>query len=164
MGIGKFLGGLLGGAGAAVDPVQAAGDVVSSAEKIISLFKLDPNVKAQLQAQLTQENVDMDKASLAAQVAQMQAQADIDKQEAGSTNWFVAGWRPFVGWTLGLALTYDLLLQPFAIFLLAVFHWEVGKTPLPTLDSTAVTGMLIPLLGLGTLRTIEKVNDAATNH
>jgi len=163
MGIGKFLGGLLGTAGAAVDPVQAAGDVVSSAEKIISLFKLDPNVKAQLQAQLTQENVDMDKAQLAAQVAQMQAQADIDKQEAASTSWFIAGWRPAVGWVCVAGLAYDLILAPFFQFGLAVFHWSPKGIMLPSLDSASITALLIPLLGLGTLRTVEKTQGAEAN-
>ena len=32
------------------------------------------------------------------------AQIATNTKEAESTNWFVAGWRPFVGWVCGVAL------------------------------------------------------------
>ena len=32
------------------------------------------------------------------------AQIEVNKTEAASRNPFVAGWRPFIGWTCGIAL------------------------------------------------------------
>ena len=40
------------------------------------------------------------------------AQLDVNKEEAKSTNWFVAGWRPGIGWVCGFALAYVAVLEP----------------------------------------------------
>ena len=156
--IGKFFGSLFGGA--AAGPVGAASGVLEGANKIIGMFKLDPALKAQLQAQLTAENLDLEKAELAAQVAAMQGQIDIDKQEAASANVFIAGWRPMVGWVCASALAWEFVLKPFLQFTLAAFRHPL-LAPLPTLDTaTLVAGLLAPLLGLGTMRSYEKVQGA----
>src|SRR5229473_1113364 len=134
--------------------------MVDGASKIIGMFKLSPELKAQLQAQLTAENLDIEKAELAASVAQIQGQLDINKAEAGSTNMFIAGWRPAVGWVCVVALAYAFVVQPFAQFALAAFHVNL-LGPLPTLNTTMlVEGLLIPMLGLGALRTAEKITNS----
>jgi hypothetical protein len=146
------------------DPLNPAAEIITGAQKIIGMFKLSPDLKAQLQAQLTQENLDMDKANLAAELTQVQGQLQINEEEAKSTNWFVAGWRPAVGWVCAFALFYAFIFQPFAQFIFVAFHVNL-QGPLPVLNTDLlVTGLLLPLLGLGTLRTVEKVNDAAGNH
>jgi len=153
--IGKFLGGLFGSAaGAAASP---ASTLVDGASRLIGMFKLSPEVKAQLEAQLTAENIDLEKAQLAAQVAAMQGQLEIDKQEAASTSVFVAGWRPAVGWTCAAALAWEFVIKPFFQFVLIATH-HPPMVPLPTLDTgTLIAGLLAPMLGLGSLRTAEKI-------
>ena len=47
------------------------------------------------------------------------AQLEVNKQEASHRSLLVAGWRPFVGWTCGLALFYTYLVQPMAMFVMA---------------------------------------------
>ena len=47
------------------------------------------------------------------------AQLGINKQEASHRSTFVAGWRPFIGWTCGVALAYSYVLQPILVFILA---------------------------------------------
>lgn len=164
MSLGTFFGGLLGTAANSANPVTPVEGIVDGAQKIIGMFKLSPEVKAQLDAQLVQENVDLEKAQLAAAVAQMQGQLDANTAEAKSANWFVAGWRPAVGWTCAFALFYAYIVQPFAQFILAAFHVNL-LGPLPTLDTgTLISGLLIPMLGLAGLRTYEKATDSAGNH
>jgi hypothetical protein len=159
--IGKFFGSLFGSTVAGAASPAAA--VVDGASKIIGMFKLSPELKAQLQAQLTAENIDLEKAELAAQVGQMQGQLEINKAEAASTSIFIAGWRPGVGWVCVFALAYAYILQPFAVFLLTAFKVHLTG-PLPDLDSkTLISGLLIPLLGLATLRTVEKVTNSEGN-
>ena len=160
--IGKFFGSLFGSAAAGV--VSPASQVVDGASKIIGMFKLSPDVKAQLQAQLTAENIDLEKTELAASLAAMQGQLETNKIEAGSANWFVAGWRPAVGWVCVFGLFWAYVMQPFVEFALINIK---GKIPdgLPHLDTgTLISGLLIPLLGLGALRTVEKMQDAVGNH
>ena len=156
--IGKFFGSLFGSAaGAAISPAQG---IVDGASKIIGMFKLSPEVKAQLQSQLVAENIDLEKAELAAQVAAMQGQLDTNKQEAASTNVFVAGWRPAVGWVCAFALAWEFAIKPFFVFVLTATHHPL-LTPLPVLDTaTLVAGLLAPMLGLGGLRTFEKTQGA----
>lgn len=152
--LGKFFGGFFGAAASGV--VSPAAQVVEGASKIIGMFKLAPEVKAQLQAQLTAEQVDLEKAQLAAELAQIQGQLDIDKQEAASTSIFIAGWRPAVGWICASALAWEFVLKPFLTFGLLTFH-HAPLTALPVLDVAAlVGGILAPLLGLGTMRSLDK--------
>jgi hypothetical protein len=70
-------------------------------------------------------------------------QAEINKTEAAHSSIFVAGWRPFIGWTCGLGFVYSTLISPI--------------TGLPTANMEQIIAILGGLLGLGTLRTVEKV-------
>tara|TARA_R110000803_G_scaffold207814_1_gene276006 strand:- start:971 stop:1375 length:405 start_codon:yes stop_codon:yes gene_type:complete len=81
------------------------------------------------------------------------AQLEVNKAEAQSGNIFLAGWRPFVGWTCGLSLFYTYLVQPMAVFVLG----QTGNlVNLPTLDLSTMMPVLLGMLGLGGLRTFEK--------
>lgn len=155
--VGKFFGSLLGTAAGAANPLTPAQGIIQGAQQLIGMFKLSPEIKAQLEAQLNEANIDLEKAQLAAQVAAMQGQLDINKQEAASTSIWVAGWRPAVGWVCAAALAWEFVLKPFLVFgLIAIHHPPL--TPLPVLDvATLVAGLLAPLLGLGTMRSYEKV-------
>jgi hypothetical protein len=81
------------------------------------------------------------------------AQLEVNKAEAKSRNIFVAGWRPFVGWTCGMALAYTYVIQPILIFGLAHFGYWVD---LPPLDMSTMMPVLLGMLGLGGLRSFEK--------
>jgi len=86
------------------------------------------------------------------------AQIEVNKVEAGSTNLFVSGWRPFVGWTCGVALCYHFVLQPFLMFVLS----STGNPmELPVFHMETLTTVLMGMLGLGGLRTYEKVKKSA---
>lgn len=81
------------------------------------------------------------------------AQLEINKQEAAHRSVFVAGWRPFIGWTCGVALAYTYVLQPVLIFILA----QTGHlVQLPTMNLGEMMPVLMGMLGLGGLRTYEK--------
>ena len=81
------------------------------------------------------------------------AQIEVNKQEAAHRSLFVAGWRPFVGWTCGLALFYTYVAQPMAMFIMA----QTGDlVQLPQIDLSTMMPVLLGMLGLGGLRTYEK--------
>ena len=81
------------------------------------------------------------------------AQLEINKQEAAHRNIFVAGWRPFIGWSCGIAMCYAYIIQPITIFILA----QTGNlVSLPTLDLSEMMPVLLGMLGLGGLRSFEK--------
>ena len=79
-------------------------------------------------------------------------QSDINKVEAASTNWFVAGWRPAIGWVCGLAFAFEFLLRPLLQWGCALYGHPVI---LPSLDST-LTQLTYAMLGMGALKTVEK--------
>ena len=82
------------------------------------------------------------------------AQLDINKTEAAHRSVFVAGWRPAVGWTCTAALAYSYVLEPVLRFGLAQAGYLVD---LPAVDISQMMPVLIGMLGLGTLRSWEKV-------
>jgi len=83
-------------------------------------------------------------------------QIDTNKVEAAHANLFVAGWRPFIGWTAGVALGYTWVISP---LLKAIF----GMEELPALSPDEIYPIIIGMLGLGTMRTVEKMRGVATS-
>jgi hypothetical protein len=82
------------------------------------------------------------------------AQLGINKVEAAHRSMFVAGWRPFIGWTCGVALMYTYVLQPILVFGLAQSGYLID---LPRMDLGELMPVLMGMLGLGGLRSWEKV-------
>ena len=86
---------------------------------------------------------------------QMLAQLEVNKAEAASGSLFKGGWRPAIGWICGLALFWSFILQPFLVFFLLVFG--VDLPPLPEIGTADLMPILLGMLGLGGLRSYEKV-------
>ena len=76
------------------------------------------------------------------------AQVRVNEKEAQHRSIFIAGWRPFVGWTCGIALFYHFIVQPILVFFM--------DKPAPTFDMSTLSTILMGMLGLGGLRTFEK--------
>jgi|TARA_R100001086_G_C11626866_1_gene200457 phenylpyruvate tautomerase PptA (4-oxalocrotonate tautomerase family) len=81
-------------------------------------------------------------------------QIEVNKMEAASSSMFVAGWRPAVGWICALGFASNFILIPMANFALALASIDVQ---IPMIDTTQMMPVLMGMLGLGTLRTVEKV-------
>ena len=81
-------------------------------------------------------------------------QLEINKAEAQHRSLFVAGWRPFVGWTCGVALAYHFVIAPLVLFAAAIAGAQIPE--LPTFDMESLLTVLMGMLGLGGLRTFEK--------
>ena len=81
------------------------------------------------------------------------AQIETNRQEAAHRSLFVAGWRPFIGWTCGVSLAWHFVLAP---MLMWVDAWVgLGFTPV-SFDMDSLMTVLLGMLGLGGLRTYEK--------
>ena len=80
-------------------------------------------------------------------------QAEINKIEAAHRSLFVAGWRPFVGWTCGFGLAYTFVLQPLIFDIARLTGRAVALTPL---DLSQLITILLAMLGMAGLRTHEK--------
>ena len=82
------------------------------------------------------------------------ANLKINEADAKSGNWFQSGWRPFIGWSCGFALAYTYVMQPILTFGLAQAGYLID---LPAVNLGEMMPVLMGLLGLGGLRTFEKV-------
>ena len=80
-------------------------------------------------------------------------QMEINKVEAASTNLFVAGWRPFIGWTCGVGLFGNFITIPFSNFVLALIEVDVV---IPLVPLETMMPVLMGMLGLGAMRSFEK--------
>ena len=83
----------------------------------------------------------------------IELQTKINEIEAGHRTVFVAGWRPFIGWVCGVALAYNFVIRD-------LFIW-ITKTvdAPPALQMEHLMTVLLGMLGLGGLRTFEKVKN-----
>jgi len=133
----------------ALDPISTAMELGNT---IISRIFPDP-------AQAAQAKLELMKLQQSGDLATMTAQTDINKEEAKSSNIFVSGWRPFVGWVCGSAFALHFLLLPVANFVMVATG---EKEVVLAFDMQTLMTVLMGLLGLGGMRTFEKVQGVAS--
>ena len=126
--------------------------MVTTIGGIVNKFVPDRDAQIKIQAELQQQLIQIE-ADAAKQ------QAEINQVEAGSSNLFVAGWRPCVGWVCAGAFAWQFVGQPGFSF----FYTLYTKQPAPVvaLDHDALNTVLFGLLGLGGFRSWEKVKGVA---
>ena len=125
----------------AVDPLTAGLDLANT---VISKIWPDKTEK--------------EKQELAAALVLVQGQIDTNKAEAASGSVFVAGWRPAVGWTCAAAFAFKFVLGPLAVVLMGMAGHPIV---LPVFDFSEMSTVLLGMLGLGGLRSFEKVKGVA---
>jgi hypothetical protein len=113
----------------------------------------------ELQKALIEQSHELDKALLEAS----RQQNEVNLAEAQNPSRFVSGWRPFVGWICGFGCAYTFLAQPFLVWGTGIVNALAGSAmPVPpSLDMATLYGLLGGLLGLGTLRTVERNKGSA---
>lgn len=92
------------------------------------------------------------------QLSLAQAQAAITAAESQSPSLFKSGWRPAVGWLCVLGLWIDFMVFPLVSMALQLAGKAAISSPL---DITSLLALLGSLLGLGSMRTIERVKGKA---
>ena len=115
----------------------------------------DPAAKAAAQLELLKMQNAGELAQLAAETDLAKLQIQVNIEEAKSTNWFVAGWRPGIGWVCGAGLAYAALVEPFARFAAKVWFGYTGD--FPVIDTDLTLQILMGMLGLGAMRSAEKI-------
>lgn len=142
------------------------GNVLDGVSKVITAIRgKSPEDAAKLaelveahNAEFRAAQLEQDKLQLQAAVDEAKGQVDINKIEAASGNRFDSGWRPFVGWVLGAGVATDLVVGPWATFFCRLAGHPID---FPKLDTTTLMALLVPMLGLGIARTVEKLKGVA---
>ena len=133
------------------DPVTAALDIGG---KLIDRLWPDPAQRDAAKVKLLEMQQTGELAKLTAETDLAKGQLAVNAEEAKSSNWFVAGWRPFVGWMCGAGLCYAAILEPLARFAAQVGFGYSGQ--FPVIDNMLTLQILMGMLGLGGMRTFEK--------
>lgn len=135
--------------------------IADFAKGIVDRIWPDPATKAKALLDLEELKQKGELAQLAADTGLAQGQIEINKVEASSTKMFIAGARPFILWTCGFAFAYAAIIEPFARFIASVVYHYTG--PFPLIDTSLTMQVMLGILGLGGLRTYEKVKNAEGN-
>lgn len=135
----------------------------NTVDGIISRSVTDKNARAKAQEDIAKAQADMQASLLKAVTENATAQIEVNKVEAASASLFVAGWRPAIGWVCGSALAWQYVLEPMVTWLATVSQgiWHFVIPPLPVLDTSQMMPVLLGMLGLGGLRTYERIKDVS---
>ncbi len=128
----------------ALDIIGSIADLVG---KVIDRVVPDPKQKQEALMELA-------KLQQSGDLAVMAQQAEINKIEAASADPFTSRWRPFIGWVCGSALAFQMVLAPIVVQVSVIAKHPVAMV---TLDTSLLTTLLIGMLGLGGMRTMEKL-------
>ncbi|MCH9639393.1 MAG: holin family protein [Betaproteobacteria bacterium] len=119
--------------------------------KLVDLIP-DPNARAKAKEEFERE-------LLTAVTQASQAQTKINEIEAQHSSIFVAGWRPFIGWVCGIGLLWAFILQP--IFVWSIVAFDLSVKNVPQINSDGLYQLVLAMLGMGGLRTFEKMKGVA---
>jgi Holin of 3TMs, for gene-transfer release len=140
--------------------------ILGIGSKLIDKFIPDPAQAEQAKLKLLEMQQSGDLAQLAAETDLAKLQIQTNVEEAKNANIFVSGWRPAVGWCCAAAFAYSYVLLPFAQFLVFTFGTTAMAEQLalaPKLELSEMMPVLLGMLGLGSLRTVEKVKNVEGN-
>lgn len=115
----------------------------------------DPKMAAEAKFKIIELAQKGELANLESDVKLAIAQTEINKEEA-STDMFRGGWRPFIGWICGIGLALQFIVSPLFTWFSLLLGYNIE---FPILDSNVLMTLLFGMLGLGTLRTTEKLKD-----
>lgn len=104
------------------------------------------------------DKTEAEKQQLAAAVTLIQGQIAINQAEASNPSIFVSGWRPAIGWVCGMACAWNWVGLPVVKMVMAIYGHPLALNPA---DIGEMMPILLGMLGLGGLRTAEKINGVA---
>lgn len=104
---------------------------------------------------------EQEKQEIAMAMMVIQGQIDVNKAEAANPNMFVAGWRPWIGWVCGAGFAIQFIIAPLGEWVAALAGHPIK---FPHLDMETLMTLLGGMLGIGGMRTFEKVKGVNRRH
>lgn len=127
--------------------------LLSIGGKLIDRLIPDPQEQAKAKLELIRMEQEGDLAGLI-------AQSEINKMEAQHKSVFVAGWRPFIGWTCGAGIAWTFVVQPLATFGIVAAGIDIPN--IPALDVSVLMTLILGMLGIGGMRSFDKLKGTDT--
>ena len=139
----------------AFDPISIALDIGG---KVIDRLWPDPLQANAAKLELLRMQQNGELAQLASNTELAKGQLAVNEAEAASSSLLVSGWRPFIGWVCGAAFAWNWIGLPAGLFIAALMDKELN---LAQADMSEMLPVLLGMLGLGALRTTEKIKKVA---
>ena len=139
----------------AFDPISIALDIGG---KVIDRLWPDPLQANAAKLELLKMQQNGELAQLASNTELAKGQLAVNEAEAASSSLLVSGWRPFIGWVCGAAFAWNWIGLPAGLFIAALMDKELN---LAQADMSEMLPVLLGMLGLGALRTTEKIKKVA---
>lgn len=138
------------------------GPILGIAGKLLDRLIPDPEARAKALKEMAELEQKGELAFLNADLQVISGQLEVNKMEAQHGGLFKGGWRPFVGWTCGIAFAYHFVVRDVIVSMASIVAFYTdGASPfpvslLPQLDTASLMTVLLGMLGIGGLRTYEK--------
>ena len=131
-------------------------------DAVTALFEIGGKVLDRVFPDPTQQaaaRLELLKLQQSGELTQIAGQMEINKVEAASSSVFVSGWRPAIGWICGAGFAVQFVIGPLAEWGSALYGHPVK---FPTMDTGTMMPLLLGMLGLGGMRTAEKMQGVAS--
>lgn len=133
--------------------------LIEAGLKILDKIIPDPEAREKAKLELMKQQQEGAFKELELQSKGDTEQSEVNKVEASSQNLFVSGWRPFIGWVCGGSFAWSYFLMPMLTWILiACGHSEIV---LPKLDTGELMSVTLGMLGLGIMRSHDKLKGIA---
>lgn len=135
--------------------IPIIGDIIGAVKDLASEVIVDKDKRDEINLKL-QELEDRSNERLH---QELMGQIEINKQEAAHPSIFVAGWRPFIGWVCGVAVSWSFVAAPVFEWISRLFGW---KGAMPELDVGQLMTLILAMLGIGAQRSFDKYKGVDT--
>lgn len=144
--------------------IPILGDILKPLlDKALS-FIPDPQKKAEAQLALQKELDEHSEKILASLSAVDVAQANVNLEEAKSSDPFVSRARPAIMWICAFGLAWECIVHPIIGTILVISKHAEMVAQLPPINSQVLITMLGYMLGYGGMRTWEKTQGVHNEH
>ena len=133
-----------------------AGDVVRAVgDSLDKLFTSDDE-RLEKRLEIVKAEREFSLAALQTLEKSDEKQADVNIEEVRTGSFFMAAWRPAIGWIGVLALAYQFVVYPFLVWL------NLRQPPPPALEAGVLFSMVTGMLGIGAMRSFDKLQETDT--
>lgn len=124
--------------------------ILEIGKNLLDRFVPNPEEKRKAEAEFL-------RMAMEGELKQVISQLEINAHEAQHPSILVAGWRPAVGWVGAIGFGYVVVIQPVLTWLASIKGWPFP----PEVNADLLWVVLSGMLGIGGLRTFEKVKRVA---
>lgn len=138
-------------------PIPVLDGILNIGGKLIERLFPDPAARDAAKLELLKMQQAGEFKQMEAELQMAQMQVDVNKVEAAAPDFFTRGWRPAIGWVCVAGCGWNWVGLPVAKLLIDLAGHQLQ---LEMADVSEMLPLLLGMLGLGAMRTTEKIKGA----